>query len=78
MSTPVESATLPGRLANFTNRSATLAVIGLGRAGLPLAVAVAFAEAGFAVTDIDVDARRSPLFTLAPSRRWLCLTRGQI
>ena len=37
-------------------RSARLAVIGLGYVGLPLAVE--FAEAGFKVTGIDVDARR--------------------
>jgi UDP-N-acetyl-D-glucosamine dehydrogenase len=38
------------------NRSARLAVIGLGYVGLPLAVE--FAQAGFHVTGIDVDARR--------------------
>ncbi|MEZ4656212.1 MAG: NAD(P)-binding domain-containing protein [Caldilineaceae bacterium] len=33
-----------------------MAIIGLGYVGLPLAVA--FAEAGFAVTGIDIDAKR--------------------
>ena len=37
-------------------RSAQVGVIGLGYVGLPLAVA--FAEAGFEVTGIDVDPRK--------------------
>ncbi len=41
-------------LARIHNRSAVVAVIGLGYVGLPLAVA--FAEKGFAVVGIDVDA----------------------
>jgi UDP-N-acetyl-D-glucosamine dehydrogenase len=46
-------STLEGRLAT---REATLGVIGLGYAGLPLAVA--FAEAGFQVLGIDLDEDR--------------------
>jgi len=40
----------------FQDRSATVAVVGLGYVGLPLAVA--FAEAGFHVTGIDLDRRK--------------------
>ena len=40
----------------FTRRQAHVAVIGLGYVGLPLAVA--FAEAGYRVTGIDLDARK--------------------
>lgn len=84
MSKTVESATLPARQANFTTRSAIVAVIGLGRAGLPLAVA--FAEAGFAVTGIDVDATRvaaiqegcSPLTTLADARLQPLIAAGRL
>ncbi|MDQ3699495.1 MAG: NAD(P)-binding domain-containing protein, partial [Chloroflexota bacterium] len=43
-------------LAKIQERSAVVAVIGLGYAGLPLAVA--FAEAGFRVLGIDVDGAR--------------------
>src|SRR5438552_7743384 len=43
-------------LQRIEKRSAHLAVIGLGYVGLPLAVE--FAEAGFRVTGIDIDARR--------------------
>jgi UDP-N-acetyl-D-glucosamine dehydrogenase len=45
---------LEALLGKIQNRSANLAVIGLGYVGLPLAVA--FAEAGFQVTGIDRDA----------------------
>ena len=50
--------TLPAeRLSRrIENRSAHLAVIGLGYVGLPLAVE--FAQAGFRVTGIDIDERR--------------------
>lgn len=43
-------------LYKISSRQATVAIIGLGYVGLPLAVA--FAEAGFQVTGIDIDARR--------------------
>ncbi len=43
-------------IERFQQRRATVAVIGLGYVGLPLAVA--FAEAGFPVVGVDVDARR--------------------
>ena len=38
-------------------REASVAIIGLGYVGLPLAVA--FAEAGFPVTGIDIDPKKS-------------------
>jgi UDP-N-acetyl-D-glucosamine dehydrogenase len=44
-------------LARIQERSAVVAVIGLGYVGLPLAVA--FAERGFPVVGIDVDERRT-------------------
>src|SRR5438105_651311 len=47
------SAELENRLRS---RAATVAVLGLGYVGLPLAVA--FAHAGFSVRAIDVDARK--------------------
>ena len=40
-------------IARFGTRNAHVAVIGLGYVGLPLAVA--FAEAGYCVTGIDLD-----------------------
>lgn len=43
-------------LAKIESRRARLAVVGLGYVGLPLAVA--FAEAGFTVTGIDIDAKK--------------------
>src|SRR5919198_1986899 len=43
-------------LAKLQDRSATVSVIGLGYAGLPLALA--FAEAGFRVVGVDVDGHR--------------------
>lgn len=43
-------------LDRFHSRQATVAVVGLGYVGLPLAVA--FAEAGFRVIGIDIDAQR--------------------
>jgi len=43
-------------LTRIHNRSAAVAVIGLGYVGLPLAVA--FAESGFPVVGIDVDAAK--------------------
>ncbi len=42
--------------AKLTSRNATVSVIGLGYVGLPLAVA--FAEAGFKVVGIDINAER--------------------
>jgi UDP-N-acetyl-D-glucosamine dehydrogenase len=43
-------------LAKFESRNAHVGIIGLGYVGLPLAVA--FAEAGYRVTGIDLDARK--------------------
>jgi len=43
-------------LTKFQNRNAHVAVIGLGYVGLPLAVS--FAQAGYQVTGIDLDARK--------------------
>lgn len=43
-------------IERFNRRDAHVAVVGLGYVGLPLAVA--FAEAGYRVTGIDVDARK--------------------
>jgi UDP-N-acetyl-D-glucosamine dehydrogenase len=43
-------------LDRFTRRDAHVAIIGLGYVGLPLAVA--FAEAGYRVTGIDLDSRK--------------------
>ncbi|NLE76567.1 MAG: UDP-N-acetyl-D-glucosamine dehydrogenase, partial [Chloroflexi bacterium] len=43
-------------LERIASRQATVGVVGLGYVGLPLAVA--FAEAGFTVTGIDVDPQR--------------------
>ena len=43
-------------LSKIHTRTATIAVIGLGYVGLPLAVA--FAEKGFPVVGIDVDGRK--------------------
>lgn len=43
-------------IARFAGRTAHVAVIGLGYVGLPLAVR--FAEAGYRVTGIDLDARK--------------------
>ena len=43
-------------LAKLASREAHVAVIGLGYVGLPLAVV--FAEAGYCVTGVDLDARK--------------------
>lgn len=43
-------------LARFSERSATVGIVGLGYVGLPLAVA--FAAEGFTVVGVDVDARK--------------------
>ena len=43
-------------LAKIAERQARISIIGMGYVGLPLAVA--FAEAGFRVTGIDIDARK--------------------
>ncbi len=43
-------------ISRFSNRSARVAILGLGYVGLPLAVA--FAEAGFKVVGIDPDKRK--------------------
>ena len=61
-------------LQRIKTRQATVAIIGLGYVGLPLAVA--YAEAGFHVTGIDIDARRvealnagrSPIADVPPER----------
>lgn len=49
-------ALLNNLAAALTNRTANIGVVGLGYAGLP--VAVAFAEAGFAVIGVDLDRGR--------------------
>ncbi len=49
----MKEANLSALLARFDERSAILGVVGLGYAGLPLAVA--FAEAGFRVVGVDLD-----------------------
>lgn len=46
-------------IAKFQNKTARLAVVGLGYVGLPLAVV--FAEAGFEVIGIEVDSRKVEL-----------------
>ena len=51
-----ESRTKDQLLARIRDHRAVVAVIGLGYVGLPLAVA--FAEKGFPVVGIDVDARK--------------------
>ena len=43
-------------LAQFESRQANVAIIGLGYVGLPLALA--FAEAGFRITGIDIDQKK--------------------
>ena len=53
MSNPIKTELLQ----KFETRSARVAVIGLGYVGLPLAVV--FAEAGFVVTGIDLDADKA-------------------
>lgn len=61
-------------LGRIRSRQASVAVIGLGYVGLPLAVA--YAEAGFHVTGIDIDVRRvealnagrSPIADVPPAR----------
>lgn len=52
-------------LNRIENRSAKLAVIGMGYVGLPLAVE--FAEAGFRVIALDVDERKVELFNRGES-----------
>lgn len=49
----------------LTSRNARVAVVGLGYVGLPLAVS--FAEAGFEVMGVDVDARRVELLNRGES-----------
>ena len=49
-------ADVDGVIEKFNRRDAHVAIIGLGYVGLPLAVA--FAEAGYRVTGIDLDARK--------------------
>ena len=53
MTEVVSSATFDERIAA---REARLGIVGLGYAGLPLGIA--FAEAGFDVTGIDLDEKR--------------------
>ena len=47
---------MPGLQDRIANRTAHIAIIGLGYVGLPLATA--FAKAGFPVTGVDVDQRK--------------------
>ncbi len=49
-------STMESVIGKFNRRDAHVAVIGLGYVGLPLAVS--FAEAGYRVTGIDLDARK--------------------
>jgi UDP-N-acetyl-D-glucosamine dehydrogenase len=73
-------------LERIKTRQARVAVIGLGYVGLPLAVA--YAESGFHVTGIDIDARRvdtlnagrSPIADVPAERlqRWLVKNQGAI
>lgn len=67
-------------IAKFENRTATVAVVGLGYVGLPLAVS--FAESGYGVIGIDIDAEKvdalnrgeSPMEDVAPIRLRSLLT----
>ena len=52
----VDEVALTSLSAKLAGRTATVAVLGLGYAGLPMALE--FAHAGFSVVGIDVDARR--------------------
>ncbi len=45
----------------FRNKTARIAILGMGYVGLPLAVV--FAEAGFKVTGIDPEVRKVDLLT---------------
>ena len=59
MNRPTSHGTTPPHdllLRKFSERTATVGVIGLGYVGLPLAVA--FARAGYTVIGIDVDAAK--------------------
>src|SRR2546426_3625891 len=56
MPCPYEGMVMERLLKKITDRTAHVAVIGLGYVGLPLAVG--FAKAGYHVTGIDVDAGR--------------------
>ncbi len=52
----MSNPSIPSLIDKFERRQAHVAVIGLGYVGLPLAVA--FAEAGYRVTGIDLDVRK--------------------
>jgi len=52
-------------IEKLNNRTARVAVVGMGYVGLPLAVV--FNEAGFTVTGIDLDARKVDLLNRAES-----------
>lgn len=60
-----EPSTATALLEKLNQRTANVAIIGLGYVGLPLAVA--FAEAGFPVTGIDVDPKRVALLNTGTS-----------
>ncbi|WP_247878193.1 nucleotide sugar dehydrogenase [Azospirillum sp. TSO22-1] len=72
--TPAQSSDLEHLLARYRERTATVAVVGLGYVGLPLSLAAC--EAGFKVIGYDIDARtvehlngsRSPLQHIADER----------
>ncbi len=53
----IQTTTLAGLLQKISRRQARVGVIGLGYVGLPLAVA--FSRAGFSVTGLDLDRRRT-------------------
>jgi UDP-N-acetyl-D-glucosamine dehydrogenase len=58
-------------LAKIHDHTAVVAIVGLGYVGLPLAVA--FAERGFPVVGIDMDARK----VAATKRGELCMHRAR-
>jgi UDP-N-acetyl-D-glucosamine dehydrogenase len=67
----------------FARRDAHVAIIGLGYVGLPLAVA--FAEAGYRVTGIDLDTRKVDAINRgesyiedAPAAKVAALVRGGV
>ena len=61
-------------LTKFNARSASIAIIGLGYVGLPLAVA--FVEAGFTVIGIDVDQNKVKAINGVRDERPFCAGTG--
>ena len=60
-------------MEQLRNRSAEVAILGLGYVGLPLAVV--FAEAGFHVVGIDLDQRKVDTIRRGESHRLVCWRR---